>query len=116
VDPQFAEPAFVAFSASGLIAGKKLVKFRPLLRAPSAEAYPRKVTRRARAPPGADRPCIDDPRFVRVKPQADLVRPRGDPTEHQNRLGPALAMHDTIVGIALPRAARNSRTIHESNA
>src|SRR5437764_5600999 len=50
--------------------------------------------------------AIDDPRFVRVKPQADLVHPRGDPTEHKLGLGPALAMHDTIVGITLPRAAR----------
>src|ERR1700683_1610589 len=46
--------------------------------------------------------AIDDPRFVRVKPQADLVHPRGDPTEHKLGLGPALAMHDTIIGIALP--------------
>jgi hypothetical protein len=32
--------------------------------------------------------AIDDPRFLRVKPQADLVHPRGDLTEHQLGLVP----------------------------
>jgi hypothetical protein len=48
----------------------------------------------------------DYPRFVRVKPRADLAHPRGDPGKHILGLAPALAVHDSIVGVALKRAAR----------
>ena len=50
---------------------------------------------RARGAPALTVLAIDDPRFVRVKPQADLVQPRGDLTEHKLGLDPFLAVHDT---------------------
>ena len=50
--------------------------------------------------------AVDDPRLIRVEPQADLAHPRGDPGKHILGLPPALAVHDSIVGIAFKRAAR----------
>src|SRR6202035_3314229 len=50
--------------------------------------------------------AIDDPRFLRVKPEPQLLKPLGDRGKHILGLPPALAMHDRIVGITLKRARR----------
>jgi hypothetical protein len=114
--------AFLAFSASGLIAGKKPVKFRPLLRAPPCpEGVPEKGERRVLVlGPAPIVFAIHDPRLVRVKPQADFAHSRGDSAEHMLGLVPALAVHDSIVGVTLERAARElpsqpriKRVVHE---
>jgi hypothetical protein len=43
--------------------------------------------------------AVDDPRLVGVKAQAHLFHPRSDRGKHVLGLPPALAMHDTIVGL-----------------
>src|SRR3954451_18886526 len=114
--------ALLALSASGLMAGKKPVKFRPLLRAPPC---PEGVPEEGKGGVLVLRPAptvlaVHDPRLLRVKPKPDLAHPRGDPGKHILGLPPALAVHDSIVGIALTRAAREvpghprvERVMHE---
>jgi hypothetical protein len=64
--------------------------------------------------------ATDDSRLVRVKREADLADPRSDRGKHSFGLPLAHTMHDTIVGIALERAAREipdhprvKRDVHE---
>jgi hypothetical protein len=64
--------------------------------------------------------AVDDPRLVGVEPQAHFFHPRGDPGKHVLGLPPALAVHDSVVGIALkwavrvvPGHPRIERVVHE---
>src|SRR5450432_3444933 len=108
MDPQFAEPGVLGFERLGTDRGQEAGEVLALAaRPPCPEGVPEKGERDVLVlAPALTVLAIDDPRFVRVKPQADFVHPRSDPAEHQLGLGPALAVHDSIVGIALPWAAR----------
>jgi len=64
--------------------------------------------------------AVDDPRLVRVKPEPDLLHPRGDPAQHVLSLAARRAVHDRVVGVALEWAARMlaghpnvERVVHE---
>ena len=114
--------ALLALSACGLIAGRKPVKFRPLLRAPRVlKAYPRKVNEVCSCLASIPTVfAVDDPRLVRVQLESNLVHPRGDLVEHVLCLTRRLAVHDRVVGVALERTAREvpghpdiERVVHE---
>src|SRR5947207_909135 len=99
MDPQLAEPGAFGLERLGADRRQEAGEVPALAaRPPCPEGVPKKgegdvlVLR-----PALTVLAIDDPRFIRVKPQADFVHPRGDPTEHKLGLGPALAVHDTIV-------------------
>jgi len=49
---------------------------------------------------------IDDPRFVRMQPQAYFAHPPGDRSKHVLGLPPAHTVHDSIIGIAFERTTR----------
>ena len=50
--------------------------------------------------------AVDDRRLVRVEPQAHLLHPLGNSSEHPVGLDLVRTVHDRVVGIALPRTTR----------
>src|SRR5205807_9597351 len=98
----------LALSASVLIAGKNLTKYRPvLLRAFLVEGEPEEGEGGVLVvPPAHPVLAVDDPRLVRVAAETHLCHPRGDRLQHRLRLPSAHTMHDVIIGIALEGTAR----------
>ena len=112
----------MAFSASGLIAGRNPLKIRPfLLRARPPEGVPEEGERGVLVLfPAPTVLAVDDPRLLRVEREPDLAHPLSDPVQQVLRLTMRGAVHDRIVGIALKRAARElpghpgiERVVHE---
>jgi len=100
----------LALSASGLIAGANEVKVPPVLavdRLPCPEGKPEEGKGGVLVlGPTVAVLAVDDSRLVGVKPQAHLAHPRSERGKHALCLPPALAVHDSIVGVTLERTVR----------